>query len=497
MTALHRTAKAVGYIMKHKRFIRNMALITAGSFLAKGLGALYRIPLTNLLGGYGTGLYQMAYPFFCVLLTFSSAGIPSAFSRMIARETALGRENGSTVKVALKLFALLGLAGTALMCLFAPAMCGLQGDNNLLRCYFALAPSVFLVALIAVLRGYFQGKSDMKPTVCSELLEQIVKAAAGTAFALRYSSDPPRAVAYTLLAVTLSELAALAYLLMRYRQEKRPRSLTIKKVSGADVLGAAFPVMTAAALLPLSQTVDSILIVRLLARRTSRAVALYGLFSGGALSLVNLPASVCYGLAVAVVPAVSSCFARGEEEEGRRRALYALALTVGLAAPCAVGLFVFARPIVGLLYSSLSEPDAELLISVLRLTSVSAVTLASVDTLSACLTGMGRAKYAAWSMACAVAVKFALQILLVPSLSVGGAAIAANACYLVAFFLDLVYTVKKSVGRKRKHDYDHRLGDGEGRLHGEGAESVAEGGQSAAPHAVPLCGKFKRSGDRV
>lgn len=130
-----------------------MALLTAGSFLAKGLGALYRIPLTNLLGGYGAGLYQMAYPFFCVLLTFSSAGIPNAFSRMIARETALGRENGGTVRVALKLFALLGLAGTALMCLFAPFMCGLQGDNNLLRCYFALAPSVFLVALIAVLRG--------------------------------------------------------------------------------------------------------------------------------------------------------------------------------------------------------------------------------------------------------------------------------------------------------------------------------------------------------
>ena len=107
-----------------------MALLTAGSFLAKGLGALYRIPLTNLLGGYGAGLYQMAYPFFCVLLTFSSAGIPNAFSRMIARETALGRENGGTVRVALKLFALLGLAGTALMCLFAPFMCGLQDRKS-------------------------------------------------------------------------------------------------------------------------------------------------------------------------------------------------------------------------------------------------------------------------------------------------------------------------------------------------------------------------------
>ena len=482
--------------MKHKRFLKNMALITAGSILAKGLGALYRVPLANLLGGYGVGLYQMAYPLFCVLLTFSSAGIPSAFSRMIARETALGRESGGTVKTALRLFALLGLAGTALMCLFAPLMSGLQGEPNLLRCYFALAPSVFLVALIAVLRGYFQGKSDMKPTVCSELLEQLVKAGAGTVFALRYSEEPARAVAYTLLAVTISEVVALVYLLMRYRSERKSNFLRVKKITGMDILGAAFPVMVSAALLPLSQTMDSIFIVRMLARRTTRAVTLYGLFSGGAISLINLPASVCYGLAVAVVPAVSSCFARGDEEEGRRRALYALALTVGLAAPCALVLFVFARPIVALLYSSLSAEDAALLISMLRLTSVSAVTLASVDTLSACLTGMGRAKYAAFSMLVAVLVKFGLQFLLVPVLSVGGAAIAANACYLVAFFLDLVYTVKKSVGRK-KYDYDSRTGDGERRTDNEGVEGVEERGQSVASHLVPLRRKLEGRRDRV
>lgn len=474
-----------------------MALITAGSFLAKGLGALYRIPLANLLGGYGTGLYQMAYPFFCVLLTFSSAGIPSAFSRTIARETALGRENGSTVKVALKLFALLGLAGTALMCLFAPLMCGLQGDRNLLRCYFALAPSVFLVALIAVLRGYFQGKSDMKPTVCSELIEQIVKAGAGTVLALRFASDPARAVAYTLLAVTFSEVVALGYLAARYRQVRRPFGLTVKRTTGYDLLGSALPVMASAALLPLSQTADSIFIVRMLARKTTRAVTLYGLFSGGALSLVNLPASVCYGMAVAVVPAVSACFARGEEEEGRRRALYALVLTVALAAPCAVVLFAFARPIVSFLYPALSEGDFTLLVSLLRLTSVSAVTLASVDTLSACLTGMGRAKYAAGAMLCAVVVKFVLQTLLVPVYSVGGAAIAANSCYLVAFFLDLVYTVKKSVGRKKRYDHDRRVRRRERRAHVESVESVEGGGQGVAANLPALRGKLERGGRRV
>ena len=471
--------------MKHKSFLKSVAVISAGGLVAKAIGALYRIPLTGVLGGYGMGLYQMAYPFFCVLLTFSSAGIPSAFARVIAKETAEGRQNADTVGTALKLFALLGLCGTLLMCVFAPAMSALQGDGGLLPCYLALAPSVFLVALIAVYRGYFQGKNDMAPTAVSEIVEQVVKAGAGLFFAYRYADDPARAVAYTLAAVTVSEGAALIYLSSRYRAERKMRSFRVRRVAGVQILAAALPVMAASALLPLSQMADSVVIVRLLSRYTARAVALYGLFSGGAVALVNLPATVCYGLGAASVPAVSAACARGEWEEGRNRAFFALGITLLLSVPCAVGLFVLARPVVALLYGSLSAEDAETLVTLVRLSSVSAATLAGVQTLSACLTGMGRAKCAALSMLAAVTVKFLLQWLLVgnPAFSVGGAAIASNACYRVAFFLDLVYTVKKK-REKNCNDYDCRLGDGEGGSDGAGYSGGTECGRRTLAHGA-------------
>lgn len=486
--------------MKHKSFLKSVAVISVGSLAAKAIGALYRIPLTNLLGGYGMGLYQMAYPFFCVLLTFSSAGIPSALSRIVAREAARGRESADTVRTSLRLFAALGLCGTFLMCLLAPYMGALQGDGNLLSCYFALAPSVFLVAVVAVFRGYFQGKNDMKPTAVSEIVEQTVKAAAGLFFALRYREEPAVAVSYTLAAVTLSELFAAVYLASRYRGEAKPRFFGVRRQSGGEIFRAVLPVMASAALLPVSQMADSVVIVRLLGK-TARAVALYGLFTGGAVSLINMPAGVCYGLCAASVPAVSEAFAQGNEEEGRNRALYALGLTLLLSVPCAVGLFAFARPVVSVLYSALSAEDAETLVSLIRLSSVSAVTLAAVQTLSACLTGMGRAKYAAFSMLAAVAVKFILQRLLIPdpAISVGGAAIASNACYMVAFFLDLFYTVRKSKRKERNaHDHGYRTGNGEGRPDGAGAEGDAPGGQSAvADVAHPLGGRLEGSGDRV
>ena len=140
------------YIMKHAVFFRHVAVVSLGGLIAKGIGALYRIPLANLLGGYGMGLYQMAYPLFCLMLTFSSAGVPAALARTVAAEQAAGKDNG-TLKTALRLFAIPGLLGTALMCLLAPAVARWQGDGGLVGCYLALAPAVLLVALVAVLRG--------------------------------------------------------------------------------------------------------------------------------------------------------------------------------------------------------------------------------------------------------------------------------------------------------------------------------------------------------
>lgn len=124
--------------------------MTAGFLVAKAIGAFYRISLTGILGGYGIGLYQMAYPLFLLFLTFSSAGIPSALSRVVSAESARGRETTGHMKTALRLFALIGLFGALLMCAVAALMSGLQGDENLTVCYLALAPSVFLVALVSV-----------------------------------------------------------------------------------------------------------------------------------------------------------------------------------------------------------------------------------------------------------------------------------------------------------------------------------------------------------
>ena len=245
--------------MRHAKFIKGAAVMTGGFLAAKAIGAVYRVSLTGVLGGYGMGLYQMAYPLFLLFLTFSSAGIPSAISRAVASDGARGRESVGFMKTALRLFALIGLSGSLLMCLFAVLMSGLQGDTNLTACYYALAPSVFLVALVAVLRGYFQGKNDMLPTALSEVVEQAVKAGVGF-LAAAWVNDPMKGAVAALCAVSLSELAALLFLFRRYGGERKIKSL--RKPNAMSLFTSVLPAMAAAAILPLSRTLDSVVVVR-------------------------------------------------------------------------------------------------------------------------------------------------------------------------------------------------------------------------------------------
>ena len=141
-------------------------------------------------------------------------------------------EKGDVMKSALRLFALLGAVGTIVMLLLSPVMSGIQGEKSLTYCYVLLAPSVFFVALIAVFRGYFQGKNDMAPTALSEILEQIVKAGAGLLLT-GLASDAAHGAAYALFAVTLSECAALFYLAAKYNASRR--MLLVRERSGMSL----------------------------------------------------------------------------------------------------------------------------------------------------------------------------------------------------------------------------------------------------------------------
>lgn len=439
-------------IGEQKKLLTGAATIAIGGLVAKVIGALYRIPLTNLIGSEGIGLYQLVYPFYCLLLTVSATGIPSAIATLTARKCAAGETALPLYKTCMRLFLWIGGVSALLMCLLAPWLSSLQGESRLVGGYLALAPSVIMVSAISVLRGYFQGKNEMLPTALSEIIEQVVKVSVGLAAAYYFRANTYRAVVALLGAVSVSELVALLFLYLRFRRSlahdknlKSGEKTTIK-----EVLRLSVPLTLSAGLIPLFSLVDSVVIVRILGGYADNAVALYGLFAGGATTVINLPVSVCYGIAAASVPALSSAIKRGEN--GRKKLLYSLGLTAGLSALSAVGLYLFARPAVRILFSSLAEKETELLIGLIKAFSVSAITLSCTQTLSACLTALGRPMHSAVSMLVAMLIKTAVSVWLlqIPAVGIYGAVAAASVGYATSFLFDLFFALHATKGKVYK-----------------------------------------------
>ena len=219
------------------------------------------------------------------------------------------------------------------------------------------------------------------------------------------------------------------------------------RVGMKTVLKLSIPVTFSAILLPLSALVDSVLAPRLLGVYETDAVTLFGLFSGGAVTIINLPVSICYGIAAASVPRVATALAKQGEENApsvRKRVFFSLWITVLVALPSAVGLYYFAEPAVKIVYRSLQATELDILVRLVKSFAISALFLSCAQTLSACLTAQGKPQYAALSMLIAVTVKTVLYVFLLrnPEISVFGLAYATNACYLVAFFLNLLYNLR-------------------------------------------------------
>ncbi len=465
--------------MKEKTFLKGAFILSCGGFISKAIGAVYRVLLLGLIGATGMGRYQMIYPLYALLLTLSSAGIPSALSGWIAERGTTGEGNALLFRKAIKAIGLIGAIGTIGMLGLAPLFSFLQG-GNLAWGYVALAPAVFLVAIIAVFRGYLQGKSRMLPTAVSEVIEQSVKVALGLLVAYLYRGDLEKLVPMLLFAVTISEGVALLYLWGKVRKTPREKG-NEKSLPYKSLLKRSVPVTVSCLLLPVCTMIESVLIVRLLAYHTSEGVRLYGLFSGGVVSLVQLSSSVCYGFAVATIPTMS---ATSDVQLRRKKGAYAVGVTAIFGGLFTLGLLFFAPIIVKILFSSLDKASQALLVRLIRLSAPSAILLPITQTLASCLTGQGKAKIGARNMAFAVAVRLLLDFLLIgrKKFSIYGAVIASNVGYLVAFFLDLVYNLIITKRKGDQNDYGSEPWDSSRGFDGKGETRDLRRGRGACAH---------------
>ena len=417
------------------------------------------------------GIYQMVYPLYCILLTVSASGIPTGISRLISSGRGAGAE-----RQAFRLYGAVGVIGMLIMFVLSAPLAALQTEPAIKLCCQLLCPSVFFVSLLSVVRGYFQGKGNMLPTATTEIMEQVIKVAFGVAFSYLFRGNLPLAVASTLLAVTISEIISTGVALLWYfKKRSKPPLYRVQSVPVKSILRFTVPLTLTAIALPVSQLFESIIAVRLLRAGAENATALYGVFSGCAITIINLPVSITYGLAASSVPQISPLAESGDMAGAKKKAFKSLAITLAVSLPAAVGLYFLAPLATRLIFGSLQGEEKELLISLIKILAVSSVTQSLVQTSSACLTAMGypvRSTVTQWTTAF-LRVGLTAGLIAFTNLSISGAAWSANCAYFVAMVMNFCYIImagKKPRGKDKSNENNADwIGGFKGRLNAGGA----------------------------
>lgn len=205
--------------MKRHSFVISAIILTAGGFFAKAIGALYKIPLTNILGSNGIGLYYLVFPVYSLIITFCSSGISVAVATEVARcRKRRHRYNEQKIlQVAIVISFILSLVLTFMIIALSGVLSEMQGNVSAKVGYVAIAPAIILSTLIATLRGYFQGIENMIPTTISLIIEQVVKLTFGLVLAHKLAIYGINyAVLGAILGVTISEVVAVAIIVINF-----------------------------------------------------------------------------------------------------------------------------------------------------------------------------------------------------------------------------------------------------------------------------------------
>lgn len=361
---------------KNADFLKQGGILAMASLLVRIIGMVYRIPMSNILGEEGNGIYAVAFEIYDLLLIISSYSLPLALSKMISAQQA-NREHkntGRTLKVALRfaivsggLFALLLFLGAGVIeRTIYPEYSGVQIPLRV------LAPTIFIVALLGVFRGFFQGKKTMVPTAVSQIIEQVVNAVVSVLASylfMKWNADSLQQAAWGAAGGTLGTClgAASALLLVLFvywiyrpiqaKLERRDHTGTPAAYTDLFkiLLLTILPVILSQTVYNISGLIDYKLFGWLSGIRGLDSLAIksfVGVYSSKYRVLCSVPIAISTAIASSLIPSAVAAYTGRNVVQWKYNISSGIKFNMIIAIPCAMGLTVLGQPIVRMLFAS-------------------------------------------------------------------------------------------------------------------------------------------------
>ena len=442
---------------KKPSFLGGAAVLAAAVAIVKVIGAIYKIPLGNIIGDEGKAHFTVAYNIYNLLLTISTAGLPLAISKLTSEAHALGRENEKRklFRTAIWLFFGLGLVFSLVMFFGSAQLAAFMNDSLAFWSIRALAPAVFCVCLLACMRGYTQGQGNMTPTAVSQILEALCKLGFGLSLAwyfLQIGQGVEMAAAGAILGVTIGTVMSMLFLIFYLvTHRNNTKSLDVPESSGTlmkKVLLIGVPITLSNSAMSIITLIDSKIVLGRLesisALLPETPTALYGQYTFG-MDLINLPPSFVYPVTMSLIPFAAAAMARKDRAGANRIISSAFRLIAILAIPAGVGLSVLSGPILRMLYPA--QPEAAAAAGPhLQVLGIACIFNCLMTLTNAILQSYGHERIPICTMIAGGITKIVMNYVLVgnPDINIHGAPISTLCCYLVICGLNLLFVWKYS-----------------------------------------------------
>lgn len=459
-------------------FIIQGSILAAASIIVRIIGIIYRVPLTNILGNKGVGIYSIAYDVYTILLMISSYSLPLAISKLVSTRAAKGQMKNSyrVFCGALGLSVIVGILASFFTYVFAESLTRLWMSPESAMALKVLAPTLVIMSVLGVFRGYFQGLGTMVPTALSNIFEQVANAVVSIV-AAKYLYDFGKTVkaagenfsypeaygaAGGTLGTTIGALTALlfmVYIFWIYRKKiKRqnaadPTPLTepygyIVKLLAITIV----PVILNTTIYNISGTLDSAFFNRIMnAKEMVKEIrqSLWGMYSGNYRLLMNVPVALAVALSSSVIPSLSASVSTGNKGQVINKINTSIRFSMIIAFPCAVGLAILAAPIITLLF-----PNNDSIVIPARMMQLGAVSvvLYSLSTLTnSILQGVNRMRLPVRHAFISLLIHFALISLLLYATDLNiYAVVIADVIFALVICILNAFSLRKYLGYRQE-----------------------------------------------
>ncbi len=439
---------------KNDNLVKQASFLAIAGIISRIIGLLYRSPLSEIIGDLGLGYYQSAYAFYTIILLISSYSIPSAISKVIAQKLTLKEyKNAHRLFLGSLIYVIVVGLVASLVLFFGASFFVEEAAIPVLRIF---APTIFVYGILGVLRGYFQAHRSMSQTSLSQVIEQIVNAAVSVGAAalfiklsLKTLEEPAdeagrilrgvRGAQGSALGTGLGVVSALVFMAIVYfvnRPEITDR--VSKDTSGKtdsyfqifrSITGVVTPFILSTAVYNVFAPINNKIFVDLypMLGDVSQVVATsqWGIFSGKAQVISNIPIAFSSAMAAAMIPQVSGFMAKGDAGSARNRIGLGVKSTMLISIPCAAGVFTFAAPVMLLLFPN-TRPNIALGSHCLMALSVSVVLIALSTLNSSILQSIGRLNTPIINALIALGIQTVLLLIMLKFTDLGVFAVAIS-----------------------------------------------------------------------